>query len=141
MRDDLSLGAQAFLFPHPITKAPRAWQFAPDAPPYSVAMAPKSYLLVQFRLYGLPLDPWFADYVPANTGRVPAVVADYDNAVFGINGVTSTAAAVALVAGTFDVFTTSDTAVVTEELNHAVLAGDIPATAPANVSKIVAFDP
>lgn len=141
-RDDLSMGVLSFGFPHPMIGVPRPFTFAAqEEGAYSVSQAPAGYLRVSFGLVGVAFAPWWAAYVPAGTGRVPYAVADYDNGIFGIEGAIATAAEVADVTGTFDVYTTDTGDETTSELNHVVAADDIPATAPGGVSRIIAYVP
>ena len=89
----------------------------------------------------LPGVPWFAAYMRAGSSKPPYVVADYIAGVFGIDGAKTTAAAVALVAGTVNVYRTSTADVETLTPNEVITAGGIPATAPALTKRIVAFLP
>lgn len=138
-REDLEQGALSFGWPHPMSGAAREYRFAVGEAPYEFAQAPVGFVRVRFDLVGISLVPWWAGYVPEGTGRVPYAVADYQNGVYGIEGEIATPAEIALVAGTFDVHTTDTGDVTTVELNHAVVAGDIPASQPGGVNRIVAY--
>lgn len=96
---------------------------------------------LSLRLMRLPGTPWFAGYMRAGSSKPPYVVADYVAGVFGIDGAKTTAAAVALVAGTFNMYRTSTSDVEVFTPNEVVAAGGIPATAPALTKRIVAFLP
>lgn len=139
---DLSRGAKAFAWRHPVTDIIGLWRFKSGQRPYEVAQTAKGYVLLSFTALRQPGTPWWSPYVRAGENRVPYAVADYAGSVFGVAGDRTAAAAVALVAGTYDVYTTATpSGVVTEELAHVVVAGDIPATAPVGVSRIVAYLP
>lgn len=81
-------------------------------------------------LIRLPSVPWFAPYVPEGRAVVPSFVADYENAVYGIDGVLKTAADMPSVSGIAEVhYTIGNTSVSQIEV---VSTGDIPSTAPSN---------
>ena len=134
-------GAKTFIMRDPFHDKPKWWRIASSDPVYQLQGVSETHVNLSFTGMMLPADPWFADYVEANTSRVPHVVADYVNSVFGVNGVKGTGSDVAAVSGVFDVYTYYTNGTMTEELNKTVNAGDIPATAPAGVDKILAFDP
>lgn len=140
--EDLARGSVPFAWRHPITGVIGLWRFKTGQRPYEVGQTAKGYVLVSFTAIRQPGTPWWSPYVRPNESRVPYAVADYANSVFGVDGLRTAAAAVAAVAGTYDVYTTATpSGAVTAELAHAVLAGDIPATAPVGVSRIVAYIP
>lgn len=138
-RNDLRRGALAFAWRDPVDGTVGRWRIVPDTLAYSFTSKGAGWHDLSLTLMRLPGTPWWAPYVLAGTTRVPHVVADYANAVFGVDSVKTAASAVALVAGIFDLYTTDGTT--TEELAKTVLAGDIPATAPGTVTKIVGYIP
>ncbi len=138
----LARGSKAFAWRHPVTGVIGLWRFKIGQRPYEVAQTAKGYVLVSFSALRQPGTPWWSPYVRPGENRVPYAVADYAGSVFGVAGLRTAASAVAAVAGAYDVYTTATpSGVVTEELAHVVVAGDIPATAPGGVSRIVAFIP
>jgi len=140
--NDLTRGAKSFAWRHPVTGVIGLWRFKSGQRPYDVSQTAKGYVLVSFTALRQPGTPWWAPYVRPNENRVPKVVADYAGSVFGVDGIRTAASAVAAVAGTFDVYTTATpSGIVTEQLARVVTAGQIPATAPGGVSRIVAFIP
>lgn len=139
---DLSRGSKAFAWRHPITDVIGLWRFKTGQRPYEVGQTAKGYVLVSFTALRQPGTPWWSPYVRAGENRVPYAVADYANSVFGVDGLRTAASAVALVAGTYDVYTTATpSGIVTEQLSRVLTAGQIPASAPGGVSKIVAYLP
>lgn len=141
--DTLAKGTLAFAWRDPVTGDLARWQIIGDGSgSYLLTARGGGWHDLSLTLMKLPGTIWYAPYA-TQTGdlRLPYVVADYENGIFGVDGVKTTASAVAAVAGTFDVYTTATDNSVTEELNHAVIAGDIPASAPVGVKKIVAFIP
>jgi hypothetical protein len=138
----LARGSKAFAWRHPVTGVIGLWRFKSAPRPYDVSQTAKGYVLVSFTALRQPGTPWWSPYVRAGENRVPYAVADYAGSVFGVAGLRTAASAVAAVAGTYDVYTTATpSGTVTEELAHVVIAGDIPASAPVGVSKIVAYLP
>lgn len=138
---DLARGITAFAWRDPVTQDLARWKIIGDGrQPYSLAAKVAGRNALTMTLMKMPGTIWYAPYA-TQTGelRLPYVVADYENSVFGIDGVKTTAAAVAAVTGKFDLYTTATGGGVTEELAHDVYAGDIPATAPSGVTKIVGF--
>ena len=137
-RDDLQSGVLRFSWRDPVSNEIALWQIVAQGElAYSVTSLGADRHELNVSLMRMPGTPWWASYALAGDSRAPFAVADYANGVFGVEGSRTTAAAVAAVAGTFDVYTTDGG--VTEELNHAVTAGDIPASAPGSVTLIRAF--
>jgi len=134
-------GALKFILRDPFDNSPKWWRIVSSDPVYQLAGVSDTHANLAFKGMRLPQVPWFANYVEANTSRVPHVVADYVNSIFGVNGVKGTGSDVAAVSGVFDVYTYYTNGNVTEELSKTVNAGDIPATQPSGVDKILAFDP
>lgn len=145
-RDTLEAGTQPFAWRHPVTQAAWAWRIAKTGETlYDLEAAGARLSSLSLALWRLPGPPWWQPYATA-TGdlRLPWAVADYEAGVFGVDLSRTAAAAVALVAGTFDVWTTATAGAggaTTIESAHVVVAGDIPATQPANVARIVAYIP
>lgn len=142
VREDLQGGALAFSWQDPDLQQVFLWKITPGDFLYKLNNRGADLRDLTVSLERRPGPPWWSGYCLAGDNRAPAVVADYVNGVFGVNGIRGTAAQVAAAAGTFDVYTTSAPGgVVTSELAHVVLAGDIPATAPGGVGLIRAFLP
>lgn len=138
----LQRGSLPFSWRDPETDAPGLWCVAPGELGYSLASKGAGLSDLTLSLIRRPGAPWWGAYLRDGENRVPYAVADYAGSVFGVAGVRTAASAVAAVAGTYDVYTTATpSGVVTEQLAEAVLAGDIPATAPGGVAKIVAYLP
>ncbi|MCU0909794.1 MAG: hypothetical protein MUE98_00175 [Rhodobacteraceae bacterium] len=138
--EDLAGGTLAFAWRDPIDGDLALWRIRGDGDtPYSMTSKGAALHDLSLTLLRLPGVPWWAPYGLAGDNRAPYVVADYQGGVYGVAGQRTAAAAVALVAGTFDLFTTDGAT--TAELAHVVAAGDIPATAPGTVTKIVGFVP
>ena len=140
---DLARGINRFAMRDPVTQDLGLWKVIGDGrQPYVLTAKQAGWNDLSLSLMKMPGAIWYAPYATA-TGdlRLPYVVADYENDIFGVDGVRTTASAVAAVSGTFDLITTETDDDVVTELNHAVIAGDIPATAPVGVAKIVAFVP
>lgn len=140
-RVDLARGALPFSWREPESNAPGLWLIGSGETGYVFNSKGAGLSDLTVTLIRKPGTPWFAPYMLAGFARVPAVVADYTGSVFGVDGKRSLAAAVALVAGTYDVYTISTAGLVTTALAAAITAGDIPASAPMDVARIVAFLP
>jgi hypothetical protein len=137
-RNDLTRGVKRFIFRDPVTDSPIWCKMLKGNPPYQVSPASGGqYLGIRFKMMLLPGTPWFQDYIPANSCRVPYFVADYANGVYGIDGKTVAASALPTIAGTFWVQRTTTTAI-TEALEE-LEATDIPASAPGTTTKILGF--
>ncbi|MCV2870632.1 hypothetical protein OEW28_18625 [Defluviimonas sp. WL0002] len=138
---DLGRGVNRFAMRDPVTQDLGLWKVLGDGrQPYVLTAKQAGWNDLTLTLMKMPGAIWYAPYATA-TGdlRLPYVVADYENGVFGVDGVRTTAAAVAAVTGQFDLYTTATGGAVTEELDHSVFAGDVPATAPGGVAKIVGY--
>lgn len=132
----LAQGSQTFVMRDVTNCDVRWWRFLG---PYSRSILTRAQARVRARVMMLPGTPWFADYVPAGVSRVPYFVADYANAVYGIDGETVAAADLLTIAGTYLVERTTTTAVTTA--TETLVATDIPATAPGTTTKIIGFAP
>lgn len=135
--DTTKHGALRFCFRHPITDAVVVSRLVE---PYSVTRS-GSRRSISLQIMILPGTPWFAPYVRPGAAEVPAFVADYANAVYGIGSSTATAADMPGISGTYDLYTTSDSGVETFENDKVIAAGDIPSTKPAGIAKYVGFAP
>ena len=142
---DLGGGVLPFLFRDPVRGDVSRWMIPfGNERPYSTALVAGAHIDLSMTLLRMPGNAAVAPYVVTREDcslRAPHVVADYDAGVFLIDGASTTGAAVAAIAGTYDVLTVSDLDVETWELGHTVIAGDIPATAPVGVSRILVFVP
>lgn len=143
-RDALKRGALAFAWPDPVEGTVWTWKIR-GGRERAFELVPRLADRCDLKigeLMRLPGPPWWQPYAlvtAAGAARLPFAVADYTAGVFGVDLARSTGAAVAAVSGTFDVYTTATGGTVTIEAAHAVSAGDIPATAPGGVAKIVAY--
>lgn len=139
--DETEAGALPFVWRHPVRRDVTRWKFTGEDSPYEKAFLSTDIVRVSFAAIMLPGIPWFAAYVPEYTVRLPAFVADYDAGVFGIGGETVPASEMPGIAGTFDVWTTDDQGVTVVAEGATVTAGDVPASAPGGVDRIVGFAP
>lgn len=140
-RDHLQGGVKRFSWRDPVSDEIALWQIVSGGDlAYSFTAQGADRHQLSLNLLRMPGTPWWAPYALAGDNRAPYAVADYAGSVFGVEGARSTAAEVAAVAGTFDVYTT-DGSGTTAELNHVLIAGDIPATAPGTITLIRAFVP
>lgn len=138
-KDDLRRGPKRFIFRDPVTDNPVWCKMIKGNPPYQIMPASGGqYLGVRFQMMLLPGTPWFADYIPADSCRVPYFVADYGEGVYGIDGQTVAASALPTIAGTYWVQRTTTTAIT--EAQETLVATDIPASAPAGTTKILGFE-
>lgn len=133
----LAQGSVRFAMRSPHDDVVRMWRFLEG---YRRTFPLKTIASVQAKLMMLPGVPWFAPYVPTDASTVPAFVADYENAIYGIDGVRVAASALPAIEGTFDVTRTVLGAPTTVE-DDVITAGEIPATAPVNTTLIVGFHP
>lgn len=140
--DDLARGSVAFAWRDPETDIPGLWLIPPGERAWEMTSIGAGISHLTISLMRQPGAPWWGDYMLDGDCRVPAVVADYGAGVFGVDGETVLAAAVAAVAGTFDLYTWPEGGgAPTIELAEAVTAGDIPASAPTGVTRIVGYLP
>ncbi len=140
--DDLAGGVLPFAWRDPETQLAWAWKIIGDDREYQTTARGADLYDLGLQMMRLPGAPWWQPYCTA-TGdlRLPYVVADYALGVFGVDLARVPAASVAAVTGTYDVYTTSTLGVVTAQLAEVVSAGEIPASAPLGVAKIVAYSP
>lgn len=140
--DDLAGGVLPFAWRDPETQEAWSWKIVGDEHEYSVTARGADLYDVGLQMLRLPGPPWWQPYCTA-TGdlRLPYVVADYANGVFGVDLARVPAASVAAVTGTYDVYTTTTLGVTTASLSEVVSVGEIPASAPVGVAKIVAYAP
>lgn len=131
----LARGSLQFCMRDPVNDVPRLCRFVGGA--YKRQFITRTLARVSAQVMILPGPPWFAPYVPQGVSRVPDFVADYAGSVFGIEGKTVAASAIAALAGTYLVERTTTSAVTTAQ--EVLEAGDIPATAPANTTRIIGF--
>lgn len=138
----LRRGVLPFAWRDPITQAVWRWKIGGDGSDYEVSARGADLYDIGLQILRLPGAPWWQPYVtaPGVPLRLPYAVADYGLSVFGVDLVRGLPAAVAAVSGTFDVYTTATPGgAVTVVTGDSVAPGDIPATAPGGVSKIVAY--
>jgi hypothetical protein len=139
---DLRRGTLPYAWRDPIDGLAWRWKIVGEDLDYEEASRGATLHDLTLRLLRLPGRPWWQPYCTATGAlRLPYVVADYTNGVFGVDLARTPASVVAALAGTLDLYTTATGGAVTEELAHAVIAGDIPATAPGGVAKIVGYLP
>ena len=139
---DLAGGVRSYCWRDPVLDDVALWRILGSGERgYDITARGADRHDLSLRLMRLSGTPWFATYMRAGSSRPPFVVADYVAGVFGIDGAKTTAADVALVAGTFNVYRTSTTDVETLTSNQVIVAGGFPATAPSLTKRIVAFLP
>lgn len=143
--EDLAGGSLPFLYRDPVRGDVARWLIAPGSGrPYSYRANGADLHDLSMTLLRMPGIPAIAPYVLAggdDSLRAPHGVADYDAGVYLVDGAGVPASEIAALLGTYDVLTVSDQGAETWELDHPVLAGDIPATRPAGVARILAFVP
>ena len=134
--NDLAGGVLAYSWRDPVSGAPflwriaggsgRAWQFASrGADLHELTMS----------LVRLPGQPWWAPYVRPGTNEVPRIVADWNAAVYGTDGLTVAATVLPTLSGTYDVWSLSTGDVETFAAAQVIAPGDIPAAAPVGVKR------
>lgn len=131
----LGQGSKRFAYRDVIRDAVQWWKFT-SAP--RVLHRTKDFATVTAEVLIYPNVPWFGTYVPDGLSAVPAFVADYDNDIFGIDGVKVSAPDIETVDGEYIVVRTTTTA--TTEAVETLTAGDITQTAPVGTSLIVGFE-
>lgn len=143
----LNQGVTWFAWRDPVVQDVALWKIKSRETAYEFTAKGAGWHDLALTLLRHPGQPWWAGYAmggeegEASPLRLPFVVADYANGVFGVDLVRGTAAAVAAVAGTFDVYAFNDDLTVDVALAEVVTGGDIPAAAPAGVLRILAFAP
>ncbi len=143
-RNDIARGALPFCWREPENDVVGLWLIQPaqgGEMAYSFMSKGAGLSDLSLTLIRKPGVVWFGPYLETGSDKPPYVVADYVNGVFGIDCKRVTAAAVALVAGTFDLVTIKPGFPTIYEPSKVVTAGQIPATAPMGVSSIVGFVP
>jgi hypothetical protein len=138
--DDLARGTLAYSWRDPVFGDAALWRILGDGQRlYALTARGANLHDATLRLMRLPGSPWWGPYLRPAASRVPDVVADWDAGVYGIAGAKVAASALPLVAGTFDVYSTSTSDVETVALAQVITAGGIPATAPGSVKRRVYF--
>lgn len=142
---DLGGGSLPFLFRDPVRGDVARWIIpSGNAQPYSIAQVSGNIIDLSMTLLRMPGNAAVAPYVVVQVDcslRAPHVVADYDAGRFLIDGDSVPASAVAAISGTYGVLTVYQSGSEAWANSVAVSAGDIPATAPVGVSRIMAFVP
>lgn len=139
-RVTLARGTAQFAWRDPVTGLAFAWRIARGERLYDLAPRGARLTDVSLRLVRMPGPPWWQPYAtPGDVLRLPFVVADYAAGVFGVDLSRVPAAAVADVSGTFDLFTTDTDGLTGVLPAEVVTAGDIPATAPSGIARIVGY--
>lgn len=145
--DALAQGTKQFIWRDPISDDPYWWKFPVDqGRTFSRRFVTKKQAFVSFVLLRLTAPVWFSDYIPAGVSRVPYFVADYGSGgasgsgtpVYGIDGETVPASELPSIAGTYFVERHTTTAITRQV--ETLVAGDVPATAPADTNKIIGFE-
>lgn len=86
--EDLAGGTQPFVMLDPVTAEVARWRVVGDGSlPYSFVAKGAGWHDLSMRMMRLPGATWFAPYLPAGTLEVPAMVLDFANQVYGIDGV------------------------------------------------------
>lgn len=136
-KTELGLGVKPFIFRDPLTQEPGWYKIMKGDPPFQVRALGGQYVSLQAKMMLLPAAPWFASYIPKNSCRAPYFVADYANSIYGIDGKTVPASALLTISGTYWVQRTTTTAIT--EAQEALVATDIPASAPGTTTEILGF--
>lgn len=130
----LAQGSRKFIMRDILRDTVRWWKFTgPARAPYSS----RNFAVVSANVLIFPHVPWFGSYVRNGESVVPSFVADYENDVYGIEGVRKTAADLPTIEGTYYVVrvTTSGTT----EGEETLTAGDITEAQPAGTLRIVGY--
>jgi len=142
---DLGGGVLPFLFRDPVRGDVSRWMIPfGNERPYSTALVAGAHIDLSMTLLRMPGNAAVAPYVVTREDcslRAPHVVADYDAGRFLIDGDSVPASAVAAISGTYGVLTVYQSGSEAWANSVAVSAGDIPATAPVGVARILAFVP
>lgn len=139
-RDTLDRGIKSYSWRDPVYGDAALWKILGDGDKaFSVIARGADLHDLSLKLMRMPGSPWWGPYLRPAESIVPDVVADWDGGVYGIDGAKVAASALPAVTGTFDVWSLSSTDVETFTAGVTVLAGDIPATAPALVKRRVYF--
>jgi len=132
---DLAQGTKRFVVRDTLTDTPQYWKFS--TPPRTRHRTRNSAILTADILV-LPSTLWFSDYVKQGFSTVPAWVADYENDVYGIDGVKVAASELPTIEGTYLVRRVTTTTDSTQQ--ETLTAGDITETAPADTTLIIGYD-
>lgn len=136
----LARGVLPFAWRDPVLEDVALWSIVKSGEQlYSITALGAGRSDVSVSLMRRPGPVWWAPYAAEGRLRLPYAVADYTGSVFGVDLARTAAAGVAAVSGTYDVFTTRPGLSTLVEYGATLTAGDIPATAPVGVSKILAF--
>lgn len=112
----------------------RYWRFIGV---YTRRFSLKNIATVQAKILMLPGVPWFAPYGREGLSVVPSFVADYDEGVYGIDGVKGPASDLPSIAGTFLVRRITTASVTTGQ--ETLTAGDITEAQPSGTLSIVGW--
>lgn len=141
-REDLALGTRWYAWRDPVSLDVALWKIIADQQAFSFTAKGAGWHDLSLRLLRRPGSPWWGEYCAEGMIlRPPAIVADYAGSVFGLDLARAPAADVASASGTYDVLTTRPGFGTTVELNRTLVPGDVPATAPVGVSRIMAYPP
>lgn len=130
----LGQGAQKFAMRDVPMDAVRLWRFMS---PYRMRFLLKGRARVSARVMMLPGEPWFAPYNREGLSSVPSFVADYENGIYGIDGVKGVASDMPNIAGTFLVRRTKTWQVTFGQ--ETLTAGDITQAQPPLTLRIEGF--
>ena len=134
--DDLQDGAMPFVWRKPASKEVTKWRISPAS--YDKRFLGGPVVGLSFTALLLPNKLWFAPYVPENTVRLPAWVADYADGVYGVGDEKGAASTLSSVSGTFLVW--ERTASGQNKFYQDTFSEDVPQTAPGGVAWLVGFE-
>ena len=137
-KDDIALGSTRFIYRFKPGGVVRWFIFASGESPYQLDFDRYPHNRLTMNLVRLPQIPWFASYVPANSSRAPAWVADYDGGVYGVGADKIAASALPLIAGSY--YVTRITTSGTTSGNETLIAGDITEAQPVGTNTIIGFE-
>jgi hypothetical protein len=110
------------------------WSWKMSEPPRTSVVLDE-FVQISFPALRLPSRVWFAEYVPDDLAEVPAVIADWVNGVFAINGERVGASELSAVSGYFEA---RDGASI--DPGYYVAPGSLGVIPPEGVTRLVLFN-
>jgi hypothetical protein len=130
---DLLHRSRPFLF-HDFMDRGVLWSWKMSEPPRTSVVLDE-FVQISFPALRLPSRVWFAEYVPDDLAEVPAVIADWVNGVFAINGERVGASELSAVSGYFEA---RDGASI--DPGYYVAPGSLGVIPPEGVTRLVLFN-
>ncbi len=134
-RVELKQWIQPFIWRHPRSKSVTKWKFV--GTPQDEKLGVGIYE-IRFRVYRMPGIPWFAPYVLGDRVNLPLFVADYQNGIYGVDGIRGVSSDLNSVSGTYKIWTTYNDGSLARFSRATYVSG--PAFPPAsNLNSILGF--